>query len=991
MDPEQVQKFFAAIDVPLTHPKFLDKLFDLAVKERKVAQTLDGDNLKRVCAEEYEDLSRRLDSTQIQDSCSVRNVLRTRRLANLLITDKGELNVALLPKVIALTKNYLYSLGPQRQFDAIRQDHVIAVLTLLQNNKDLVKHLQGISKPYSHPLAEQIIRDTLQLPAGTMINDAYTRRAALSAWLCYLRQNIGSCFATAPAIIVQQEQPELFLTDLKELMATGRIKRTFGGIEYSVPLSVTWGAGDSRKLFVLSTIDDQTKNGIWESPGLIAAFEAIGLINADSPNPEKIENVHELIRVELRQIGKTQPAIITSAEDLIRRVLMRHLQITAEDLQAYENRPRGMIHSSLMMQMPHSSSGGMGGKGESCATFHLQFDNALNAFKSLADNALLKAWEFSIASFAETKAEFTRWNLYSSLGLGPNEPGGIGECLFQILKQHLEHWNRRVSEIQTEYEMVYTQLKQLEGRIRSASSDRDAQWIRAEYQSHTNEFHTLQEIRDEAHSKAGRFAHMFDLLIEAYDRLFPKYFQEVFDADMHEVDVGPYDDSPAGFRLFYKHGRANTSQWTRIRNPTEFIDMLANFFTSTEREIAAMPELEGLETEISEIVTGIVNHVRTKQFLETSFHRMAIAHKMPAIRDPLENLEKISKKPWAYTSGGTINTLLSCYYRREQKPTEINRWVENPLELLVFLADTLKQIPYKKMDDFRQDPELSMLIHSPTHAFILKPGYSPFKQTWNSNNDTLTYTWVRDTLVKPMERFSSNMEVDEEMMDFLVEELSEIVPRDYRHYFKKTFMHMHGKISVGGFRDIIVDKMNNERGLMFRGQSVLSTEDIDGSLYSLLPLFPRMELKDRVQTVISKLPDIDTDMQKQMLEIVDEYSSSPGSRPLISAQGLQDIILALLILVLERTATSIDYQGAIALIAQQEGFAMPAPILIADTNWVRDYFGFVVNPGTEKLELWRIDHSGRIGRPMSSWRQWLDGSRKEPQWGVYPQTYEYHM
>lgn len=986
MDPDHIQKIFSSIDVSLTHPRFLERVFNLMAKERKAAQMLDGDNLKRVCAEEYEDLSARVDSTQIQDSCSVRNVLRTRRLANLLINDKGELNIGLLPRVISLQKSFLYSLGPNRQYDAIRQDHTIHVLSLLQNNKDVVRLLQSISKPYSHPLAEQIIRDTLHLPPGTIINDAYTRRAALAAWFCYLRQNVGSCFATAPAIIIHQEQPELFLTDLKELMATGRLKRTFGGIEYSVPLSVTWGAGDLRKLFVLSTIDDQATAGIWDSPGIIAAFEAIGIVDPEASEEQQIASAREVIQIELRESAKKYSMIVTSAEDLIRRVLMRRLEITPEDLQAYDNRPRGMIHANLMMQM-HSTSSGMGGKGEACGTFHLQMENAMNAFKALADNALLKAWEFSLASFAETKAEFTRWNLYSSLGLRPTDPGGIGERLFQDLKQKLDHWNQRVTEIQGEYEMVYTQLKQLEGRIRGASSDRDAQWIRAEYQSKTNEFYTLQEIRDEAHSKAGRFAHMFDLLIEAYDKLFPKYYQEVYDADMHEVDVGPYDDSPAGFRLFYKHGRSNTSQWTRIRNPNEFIDMLANFFTATEREIAAMPELEGLETEISEIVTGIVNHVRSREFLETSFHRMAIAHRMPAIKDPLENLEKISKKPWAYTSGGTINTLLSCYYRREQKPTEVARWVESPVELLVFLVDSLKQVPYKKMDEYRQDPERSMLMHSPTHAFVLKPGQNLFKQAWNT--ETFTYTWVRDYLVKPMEQFVSNIELDEEMMDFLVEDLSENVPRDYRHYFKKTFMHMHGKISVSGFRDILVDKMNMERGLMFQGQPVLATDEIDGTLYSLLPLFHRSQLNEKVKNILSRLPQLSSEQQQQMLFIIDEYASAPGSRPLVSAQGLQNICLALLSIVLERTSTPIDYQGAIALASQELGYAMPTPILFADTNWVRDYFGFVVNPGTEKFELWRIDHSGRTGRPMSSWRQWLDGSRKDITWGIYPQTFEY--
>lgn len=987
VDPEKLQKTFSSIDVTLTDSRFLERCFNLAAKERKQAQMLDGDNFRRVCAEEYEDLSPRVDNTQIQESTSVRNVLRTRRLANLLINDKGELNASLLPRVIAHLKTYMYSLGPSRQFDAIRQEHILHVLTLLQENKDLVKLFLTISKPFSHPQADQIIRDTLQLPPGTIVNDAYTRRAVLSAWLCYLRQNVGSCFATAPAILIHREQPELFLTDLKELMGTGRLKRTFGGIEYSVPLSVTWGAGDLRKLFPIYVLDDTVQSGIWESPAMISAFESVDLINKELPTPEKIATAKTLVRGVLSDFSKTQHVIVTSAEDLIKRVLMKRFEVTQEDLQNYDNRPRGMIHSGLMMQV-HTTSG-MGGKGENCAVFYQQFDTAMNAFKALADNALLKAWEFSLASFSETKAEFTKWNLYSSLGLGPNEQGGIGERLFQILKQKLDHWNQRVQEIQVEYENLYMVLKQLETRIRHASSDRDAQWIRMDYQSKTSEFQTLQDIRDEAHSKAGRFATMFDVLIDAYLNLFPRYFQEVYDADMHEVDIGPYDDSPAGFRLFYKHGRANTSQWTRIRHPQEFIDMLANFFVATEREIAALPEMEGLDTEISDIVTGIVNHVRTKEFLETAFHRMAIAHKMQPIKDPLENLEKISKKPWAYTSGGTIQTLLSVYYRRDQKPTEASRWVENTPELLVYFAEALKQIPYKSMEPYRQDPKRSMLIHSPTHAFLLKPGFDPFKMGWQT--ESFTYTWVRDNMIKPMEQFASGIELEEEMMDFLVEELTEFVPPDFRHYFKKTFTHMHGRISASGFRDYIIDKMNHERGLQIRGQGVLSADDIDGTLYLHLPLFPRAQLKEKALKIISMLPEISADQQKDAAFILDEYATTPGNRSLISAQNLQDICLSLLILVQDRTSAPVDYQKAIAAAAQQLGYAMPAPILVADTNWVKDYFGFVVNPGTERLELWRIDAIGRIGRPMSVWRQWVDGTRKDITWGIFTQPHEYRM
>ena len=160
---------------------------------------------------------------------------------------------------------------------------------------------------------------------------------------------------------------------------------------------------------------------------------------------------------------------------------------------------------------------------------------------------------------------------------------------------------------------------------------------------------------------------------------------------------------------------------------------------------------------------------------------MAAAHNTPLIKDPLEHLDRIEKKPWAYTSGGTMGSLVSCYFRLDNPPTEAARWVENPMELLVFLADTLKQMPAKLSDPYAQNPLKGMLIHSPTHAFQLKPGYKNFNKTWQ--NEAYSYTWIRDQLVKPMEKALEKINLEEGMMSCLVQRLIPLVPENYRHYF----------------------------------------------------------------------------------------------------------------------------------------------------------------------------------------------------------------
>ncbi|MEI8365193.1 MAG: hypothetical protein WCF65_02135 [Parachlamydiaceae bacterium] len=973
-------------EIYVDNPSFYPLAFTFACEQRKLVYAKDGDNFKRVFVEEYDTLSRRLDLTKFQESCQVRNVLRTRRLANLLINDKGELNRVVIPRLIELAKQHLYSLGPDRQFDAKRQEHVLRVLKLINDNKEVVRLLNSIDKPVSHRYAEQIIRDTLQLSPNTIVTTAHARRAVLSAWMCTLRQNVGSCFGTAPSIIIHTEQPEMFLKDINELLNTGRIKRTFGGIEYSVPLCSSWGGGDLKKPFMIPLGEEFDKSGIWLSPGLTAAFESLGLVDSEAASESKAVRVKGLILTVLGGVERKQPYVITSAEEIIRRVFLNHLNLTQQDIEEYENRPQAMVFGGLLIQGAAGGTGS-GGKGGRCADFLARFDTACNALKGLADNALLKAWEFSIASLSETKSQFTRWNLYSSLGLGPQDAGGIGACLHENISRKLERANQRVAELQQEYESLYVQLKTLESRMRSVSSEQEAQWVKVEYQSKRNEFFTFEEMRDKVHRRAENLAELFNVLISHYDNLFPVYFQEVYDPDMHDVSAGPYDDSPAGFRLLYKHGRSNTSQWTYIRTPNEFVDALASFFTATEREITSEDGLDSLEAEIIEITTAIVSHVRTKEFLETAFYRMAVAHNTAPIKDPLEHLDRIDKKPWAYTSGGTMGTLVSCYYKLEMPPSETGRWVESPTELFVFLTDTLKRIPPKLIEGYRNGGDRSMLIHSPTHAFLLKPGMPLFKSAWT--NDAFSYTWIRDNLIDPRKRAVEKMEMDEEKMHFLVQRLAKSVPDNYRHYFLRAFGNLYGSMSPKEFRNHIVRGLGSDKGLKESGRSVLSPDEIDSLLYTSLPLFSKSELRERVENLYAAMPTIPPETRKKLMEVFDYVSSRYHQETVIDAATLQDIAKGVLCLSLEVTTSDVDYHMIIAAAAQNLGYALPLPIVFADTNWVKEEFVFVVNPGSGNLELWRGDQTGRVGFPMSSWEEWLNGSRKDRTWGIYDKPYQY--
>lgn len=984
MQPKDIEDILASAKASLDHPLFYPRIFALIAKHRSERRAPAADIALEVVSEEYEELSRRLERSQIQESTSVRNVLRTRKLAQLLIDDKGEINLSILTKVIADLKQHLYSLGPQRQYDGKRQEHILNVLQLLDSQKELVRLLKKFTPPVTNKWAEELIRQTLQLPPSTIVTEAHTRRAVLSAWLCYLRQNVGSCFATAPAEIVHDEQPELFLQDLLDLIATGMLKRTYGGVENSVPLSASWGSGDLKKPLLIYHSSKGINTEVWYSPGLIAAFEAIGFLKPDTRLKQKVAQMEGWIKPLLQQ-SQSLPFSILTAEEIIRKVLLQLLGITEKQVKEYENRPRGMVSTQLIMHVPSAKNSE--GIGDRCANFLQLFETAKNVFKSLADNALLKAWEFTLASFSDTKYEFARWNLYSSLGLQSNEAGGIGQCIYQIIQQKLDVANRKAQEIQYEYEMVYTQVKTLEMRMRQASTEKEIQWLKIDYQSRSNEFYFLEEQRNEAQNQASALVNLYDTLYKLYVEFFKDYFQEVYDADMQEVSTGPFDDSPAGFRLLYKHGRSNTSQWTRIKNQHEFVDALVSFFVATEPQIAHALDGMKIERDLSEVVTGIINHVKTKEFLESAFHRMAIAHRAPLIKDPLENLEHIEKKPWVYTSGGTMNTLVSCYYRIEEKPKEAEKWVESEMELLVYLADTVKQIPAPFLDPYLKGKRQALLMQSPTHAFLLKPFLSPFKEAWM--HEEFTYTFIRDRFVRPAEIFVENLLLSDEMLKYLLQQISEKIPENFQPRFNSVVRQIKGPLTPIFFREQVVDLLESDRGLRYGARPILAVEEIDGLLYGMLPLFSVYELRERVQKIFSLLPGFPSEKLEAILQIFDQIPLSRGEYPILGARQLQDICKALLCLSEASSTASQDYHFLISLAAQKLGFAMPAPLIFADTNWVKDLFGFVINPGTGKLELWRLDYTGSVGYPMSSWKQWVNGSRTDLRWGIYVKPFEY--
>lgn len=948
------------------HPTFLQTAFEKIAYANSYKEPL-----QELLCSEYITICHDFDLTQIQDSWSWRITHLAREIAFFLIDDKGEFKRRTLIKAIRILQNNLYSLGPNRHHDSKPFSHLLKILQLFFSEQEYMKALRRIRRPDSHQGAEQLIRETLFLSDVERVTDAHARRAALSALLTNLRQNVGSCFATAPAIMIQQEQPLQFLADIGQLLGTGQLKRVYEGVEYAVPLSINWGVGDLYRPLYLSSLGSDPFKTLASSPGLRAALET-------SVNIEK--NLEELIKESCIWLNPDDPFALFTADDILKHIFLQIHGVTEEDVKKYREQPVAGIVGELLVQAPYMREG----KSRLCEQFIRSYERAKKVFKGFTDNALLKAWEFSLASLSESKADFAKWNFYASLGIQPEEPFGIGESVHKHLQEKLNRINEEIEAHQSRYDHLYAQVKYLEGRMRRASTPSEAEWLRADYRIRRHELDRVLAEQDEEHEKGKKLAQIFPFLIDFYGKKIRDYFQEVYDSQMQDVTTNPYDDSPAGFRLLYKHGRSNTALWTMIYSSTEYLQHLSSFFSATEIELEQLPEMEGIERDLSELMTAIITTIKRPEFLETSFYRLAKAYREPIIKDPLRHLDQVKRKPWAYISGGTMGTLVSCYYSNPDKPNEERRWIESENELLAFLIDIMKELPLSTQKLYLKDPNRSMLAFSPTHAFLAKPGWKLFRQAWES--DLYTYTWIRDLWHNPQLHFLDDHLLDGRMMDYLVSELLRFIPVGYRPLVKNILSSFPYSLRADEFRERTLKALSYEKWLRGKRHLELVAEELDSILYRSFPLFPEHELNKRLYTLFEALEDIDEKTQTKLYKQIEELET--GRYKIFSANDLRNIAKGLLIRVLGSTRSSIPFHQRITEVMQANKLAYPAPILVADTNWVKNTFGFTVNPGTGKLEFWRFDDCGGEGRPIAIWRRYLDGTDRQD-WGLYTNPSQY--
>lgn len=612
----------------------------------------------------------------MQDPLRFRATFCARSIAEIVVGSKGEILIDRVEAIRDELRRKPHLIGPCYEEDGYIFAHILGCLNEIIDKPQIVKKLRSFGVPVCNRLAEGILRQTLWPATVKTIELRHLILGVLSAWFTWLRQITGSCFATAPAILVQKLQPLQFLQDLQDLLTKGSLDRIVDGKGCTVPLCPSTLHSDLLRPL-------PPKSLVPYSPGLQAAFKVAGVIENDDPA--------DWLRTRIEKYVDAQTPL-----DLIEKVLLAVLGLDPDDVEEEKQAERLQMDLLLAKQSAVYYQR-QSPRSKQVSEWKEKVSIALNAYQALADCALLRAWESTIASLSDVKLEFARWNLYVSLGMHPDEPSGISRFLYQLIDEKLQTTNKQLRVLAAEYESKARAAQALEVMFHRSFNDMQRQQIKSEWMSAVYGAESAKKEIELLSSKGEELSSLFSFMIQSYDKSLSELFQEIFDPSLVRNTDEMIDDSPAGFRLAFKHGRMSAAVWTFIRSEQAFIESLTEAFSLVEQEMVR--NLPKQEEEIHEFSKRLIHYVQTDEFLKGALSR---SRANPAIGGDY-------KKPWEYISGGTINGLMSAYYNKKEPFTLHQKSIGSVEELISFIYECRRQ---------STDP---LFMHSPTHAFVFLP------------------------------------------------------------------------------------------------------------------------------------------------------------------------------------------------------------------------------------------------------------------------------
>lgn len=227
-------------------------------------------------------------------------------MADLLLLETGSVNFGIIQDAI----QYIL---PEHFKDLAAVNTLHILLETLEDTPALWKIISQAKAPTTEDSPSNLaVRVALGLPPEEKITDRHAQITVLSSFLGHFRQaRAGTCFTTAPLMDILYHQPDMFLSDMADLVENGCVTRVVHGEKRDFPFQFTssndfltvqiitdrLGRVTSTRKYELRTGESPTWEGpyedsyLYEAPVVLAICQTLGL---DDPESAVLESLRFL-------------------------------------------------------------------------------------------------------------------------------------------------------------------------------------------------------------------------------------------------------------------------------------------------------------------------------------------------------------------------------------------------------------------------------------------------------------------------------------------------------------------------------------------------------------------------------------------------------------------------------------------------------------------------------------------------------------------------
>jgi hypothetical protein len=913
-------------------------------------------------AEGVEDLHQR---TGLQKAAISRNTASAKETATRLINSEGKIGEdfdKLLKEVGDLP-------------DSPYRKQLSKMLNRLKTDKTLSETITSIPKPDKKNPINGFIRATLGLKKDEEVTEVHARQAAMSALLAEIRQHdVGSCFGTAIAIRVHDEQPERFLKDIAEMMKTGKLERTVDGKKIEIPINSKMSTRQVDQMIKLKRSDPKVGKDValHEAPGFVAGLGALGieankckeafdaaLLDLRDSKETKIKNAIAAVKVN----GKTKRVALDSkARKEFERKAMEALR------EAPDSTIEELIAKIGLDGEQINEAKGAYGKYDTAESDLVTPTEVLRrvAMKrnNLTEKDLLNRERQQVlaaqvrARVGDTSKEAQKlFSEYERL----TDALHVKAADFEKLDEELDAARESYLGLQDN-----RLLRAWEYSVGTMAEKGTAPRQKARLKDTTCSAVNEQLVKIVNKVSGGIGTKKEDMLLDATLDLQNK-FKALFEA---QIQTG-YDPSAQGelsedgasdrgaFTLYDTTGATNSDDWIKIGDERGYADMVSGLMMQAWHEVYGKSKDDTMKEHARLLADELAEAARTGEF-------------MKAVKEKTKEEFKTEQKPWEAVVGNLSENLLPVYYEKDKPEIEEEKPVDST-QLLNFLVKNAKSMWGEIKDGVEKNPEgATVPMSGGPHSFNLRPGSPALKQALESDKDPGEWISTKIEAEKEKAKGQRETKLTPAIKASLFDSLFEGFPTGLRDFLEGK---VNEKCKDGG----TIDELNQAI------QAECTTPEKKAEMGHKVALamtqlvLPPVDA-DKVEATIEKCLkslNLSEENQKTVLVKVKEAVLKEG----VKSASMAELEKAVATVLKSENIETDEAEAAKKVNQALRKSIEPPGIVFADTNWGggdhHTVFSMVTNPITDVLELWQMAEDGSSPKKLDE-KTWVTSTWKMP-------------